>query len=424
MLLICLEIPVIILSCLTYDYCNMDTNKNDCLVMQSENFKVLEDCFSRKVGHYPESVTILTKDNKVYNSEDVNNVFSLMSNKIEDCYCDVKSLLAVYPTEEEGNKNFRMINFYSNGRPKEAYEGKGSIVSGNYTAWNQDGESLVFTKIIDGFAFNIEDQDENFSIKDDWSREGKSHSIVEKFGIKIERSDSFRNGGKHGKCYGFNRSALSFMDMNIPVDSYFEENYESGFLQEGEYFLGTEIASSVIEGSGVKTDVTIMEETGKIAVITSEIVAGRKHGVERKVMFSKIEAPILLEEVCYYEGDKQGICSEFYKNGNKKTVSNWKKNLLCGEVRLYREDGSLYVESTADNNQRCVAISLFNTENKKVAEESYGEDGKIEKGIYFNQEGDKVESIENGKGIRLFFNENGEVVNKALIVGGIAVENT
>ena len=63
-------------------------------------------------------------------------------------------------------------------------------------------------------------------------------------------------------------------------------------------------------------------------------------------------------------GFREGITKSFYDTGNLWTEQNYKKNMLDGETKIYRNDSSLWYIETYEN-------------GKLVLSKEYSEDGKL-----------------------------------------------
>jgi antitoxin component YwqK of YwqJK toxin-antitoxin module len=211
-------------------------------------------------------------------------------------------------------------------------------------------------------------------------------------------------------------------------------NYYNGY---GYYMGSTPIYQNYFYNYNAKN------RESKIVDITSD---GQLHEIKLKPQlfenYAKIANKFISTTKCYQKNNLQfGECSEFYENGQLRTVADWENGMLDGVVKYYYENGNIQAEGknkkdfkigdwkyySADTNGLLTTEEYYVYKDKKSVKEGafkyYYTSGKLKMiNNYINDllQGTSFEYYESGKiktkfdfkdslydGKTYFYDENG-----------------
>ena len=127
---------------------------------------------------------------------------------------------------------------------------------------------------------------------------------------------------------------------------------------------------------------------------------------------------ILEKEGIYYQNGKRytGVLTEYYSNGQVKTMLNLRKGLKNGEVKIFSEKGRLVEIRSFKNNEMHGKWVVFNGEGMKTSLAGYKNGQKHGKWMIWNDKGILIYVLfySNGQktGTWLSYDEEGNLKNK------------
>jgi serine phosphatase RsbU (regulator of sigma subunit)/antitoxin component YwqK of YwqJK toxin-antitoxin module len=130
-------------------------------------------------------------------------------------------------------------------------------------------------------------------------------------------------------------------------------------------------------------------------------VNAKEQKVGKWILFSNNSdgGRIIVSEGIYLNGKKEGKWTDYYGNGNKKTILEYKENRPNGEATVFNDDGSIKETGTWLNNRWRGKYQL------------YYESGTIKQDFFFNDFGKR-------EGKQLYYYPNGQLALEVNLVNG------
>lgn len=356
-----------------------------------------------------------------------------------------KKVSRVYKTPSSLKNGAIITSYYENGGLWQSLQVVGGRAHGKYLEWHENGTLHIEGNIIEGTGDLTDDARESWIFEGlckVWSDKGVLLAEIHyEKGVLNEHSNYYSKEGKLEKVVPFENDLIHGTIMEFSQDGsligeteyerglkngastflgdesrpFFEEKYERGMLQYGDYLdFNGELVSSIRLGEGIRS----VFENGKL---------------KAKYAFNEgfPEGEVL-------EYDKKGQLQSKYhiKNGKKhgeewvyfagttqpKLYLNWYEDEIHGLMKTWHPSGSL--ESQRDyhfNKKNGNALGWYKEGNLMYIEEY--ENDLLSKGSYMKKgESAPVSKVENGSGIATLYDADGFFLRKTHYAQGAPLE--
>jgi len=106
-------------------------------------------------------------------------------------------------------------------------------------------------------------------------------------------------------------------------------------------------------------------------------------------------------EMTYDKGRLSGLMTTYYPAGMLKSLERYEDGKRAGKILYFYREGGLCKEETYVDGLRDGTAQIFSKDGGRIALETYAND-KLETGLYFSNEGDKISAVEGGHGTAIY----------------------
>lgn len=382
---------------------------------------ILEDCFEYNKTGKPIQMIVLPRRGSPYASNNCNAYENLMKLKVKDISSEVKSVLIIYPGNEDGEKRFRHLHFDESGKLSATEEGIGGNISGKHTTWHNGTICTKEEQICSGNPF--------FGSYT-WIPSG--FSFRKDIATGIERVATYKYGLASGRVLYIAKKDIQVDKETLikPMQIVAGEFYAEGNLLNATYLKGTKHESNVSSGEGLITLITSSSESSALYSMSDlisktfpeslflekiSVKDGKKNGAFTILDINK-ENNIVVSGS--YTSDELLLSNYFSKEGEKNAIIEWNDNNSPVCVTYLWESGTpkvinKLVKIETSNNEQSISTEkqTFNrcgVQTSIIIRDAYG---KVKQATYRDEFGNVINTIDNYCGEERDIDKNtGEIV--------------